>query len=240
MNEIVVIAFYKFVPLEDYVELRLPLHAACKKLGLKGTVLLASEGINGMLGGSREAIDGILQYLKTDDRFSNLEHKESYTSEVPFLKLKIRLKREIVALGVPEVSPLKQVGIYVAPNQWNELISDPEVIVVDTRNSFEYEHGTFKGAVDPKTKRFRDFPTFVEKELDPSKDKKVAMFCTGGIRCEKATSYLLEKGFEKVYHLQGGILKYLEEIPKEESLFQGECFVFDERIALDHDLSPNS
>ncbi len=192
-----------------------------------------------MLAGSREAIDVFLTSLRSDSRFLDIEHKESVTAEIPFLKLKVRLKKEIVAMGVPEISPLKKVGTYVAPKDWNALISDPDVIVVDTRNSFEFQTGTFKHAVNPKTTSFREFPAYVEKELDPAKNKKVAMFCTGGIRCEKATSLLLEKGFEEVYHLQGGILKYFEEVPKEESLFLGSCFIFDERIALDHDLKPD-
>jgi UPF0176 protein len=238
VNRIVVIAFYKFVPLPDYEKLRLALRSFCITQNLKGTILLAPEGINGMLGGSREDIDAILAHLRSDDRFADLEHKESYASEPPFIKMKVRLKREIVALGVPGVNPLTKVGTYVKPDQWNALITDPDVIVVDTRNSFEFEHGTFKGAIDPKTKAFRDFPKFVNEELDVSKHKKIAMFCTGGIRCEKATSYLLDQGFENVYHLQGGILKYLEEIPIEESLFEGKCFVFDEREALDQDLVP--
>ncbi|MBS1903631.1 MAG: rhodanese-related sulfurtransferase [Bacteroidetes bacterium] len=236
MEQITVIAFYKFVPLPDYEAMRLPLREYCNSLSLKGTILLASEGINGMLAGSRESIDTILARLRSDARLADLEHKESLHDTIPFRKMKVRLKREIVALGVESVDPLKMVGEYVKPAEWNALISDPDVLVIDTRNAFEFAKGTFRGSLDPKTKRFRDFPKFVESELDPSEHKKVAMFCTGGIRCEKATSYMLQKGFEKVYHLQGGILKYFEEVPKEESLFEGDCFIFDERIALDHDL----
>lgn len=236
MESVVVIAFYKFVALEDYEALKPKLKSLCAGLELKGTILLASEGINGMLAGSRASIDAYLQALRSDLRFSDIEHKESYTNEIPFLKLKVRLKKEIVAMGVPGISPLKKVGTYISPKEWNKLISDPDVIVIDTRNSFEFQTGTFKHAVDPKTTSFRDFPKYVEQELDPKKNKKVAMFCTGGIRCEKATSLLLEKGFEEVYHLQGGILKYFEEVPEEESLFLGSCFIFDERIALDHHL----
>jgi len=233
---IVVIAFYKFVSLPDYEEIRLPLRAFCKEHGVMGTVLLASEGINGMLAGTREAIDMAIAYLRSDHRFADLEWKESYYQEIPFEKMKVRLKREIVGLGIPQVDPLRKVGTYVPPEQWNELINDPDVILIDTRNNFEVELGTFKGAIDPKTKAFREFPKFVEHNLDPEKHKKVAMFCTGGIRCEKASSYMLDKGFQEVYHLQGGILKYLETVPKEESLFEGECFVFDDRVTLDHAL----
>lgn len=240
MEQITVIAFYKFVPLPDYEQMRPRLREVCLRLGLKGTILLASEGINGMLAGTADAIGEVLTYLRSDPRFADLEHKESLHDAIPFRKMKVRLKREIVALGVPSVDPLKMVGEYVKPADWNSLISDPDVIVIDTRNAFEFQKGTFARAIDPKTKRFRDFPEFVEKELDPSQHKKVAMFCTGGIRCEKATSFMLEKGFEKVYHLQGGILKYFEEVPKEESLFHGDCFIFDERIALDHELHANA
>jgi UPF0176 protein len=237
---IVVIAFYKFVPLSDYEQLRESLRTYCKEIGLKGTILLASEGINGMLGGTRESIDTFLEYIRNDTRFSDLEWKESYYENTPFEKMKVRLKREIVGLGVPNIDPLKKVGTYIPPQMWNEIMNDPDVTLIDTRNNFEVEIGTFKGAIDPKTKAFREFPKFVEENLDPSKNKKIAMFCTGGIRCEKASSYMLSKGFQEVYHLQGGILKYLEEIPKEESLFEGECFVFDDRIALDHELKKGS
>jgi UPF0176 protein len=233
---IVVIAFYKFVSLPDYVQLKPVLRDYCKEHGILGTILLASEGINGMLAGSRQAIDEFVSSIHSDSRFSDLQWKESYHAQIPFEKMKVRLKREIVGLGVQGVDPLRKVGTYIPPEKWNELLNDPEITLVDTRNTFEVELGTFKGAIDPKTRAFREFPAFVENTLDPEKNKKIAMFCTGGIRCEKASSYLLEKGFEEVYHLEGGILKYLEEIPKEESLFEGECFVFDERVTLDHEL----
>ena len=232
----VVIAFYKFVSLPDCEEMRIPLRTFCQQHGVMGTILLATEGINGTIAGRREGIDAVIMHLKSDPRFADFQWKESYFDGLPFEKMKVRLKREIVALGVPQVDPLRKVGEYVSPEKWNDLINDPEVIIVDTRNNYEVELGTFKGAVDPHTKAFREFPKFVEENLDPEKNKKIAMFCTGGIRCEKASSYLLDKGFLEVYHLQGGILKYLEEIPKEESLFEGECFVFDERVTLDHEL----
>jgi len=233
---VTVIAFYKFVPLPDYMELKPVLRTYCKEHGILGTILLASEGINGMLAGSRATVDEFIAYLQVDPRFANIEWKESYHEEIPFEKMKVRLKREIVGLGVPQVDPLRKVGTYISPEKWNEIINDPEITLIDTRNYFEVELGTFKGAIDPHTKAFREFPKFVEENLDPEKNKKIAMFCTGGIRCEKASSYLLEKGFAEVYHLHGGILKYLEEIPKEESLFEGECFVFDDRVTLDHEL----
>lgn len=236
MSQVVVIAFYKFVRLSELPQLKIDLLALCKGDGLLGTILIAEEGINGMLGGTREQIDSALRALHADPRFSDLDWKESFTDVMPFEKMKVRLKREIVALGVPQVDPTHHVGTYVAPQEWNTLISEPDVIVIDTRNSFEVDYGTFKNAIDPKTKAFRDFPDFVKENLESKKDQKIAMFCTGGIRCEKATSYLLDQGFHNVYHLQGGILKYLEEIPKEESLFEGECFVFDERVSLDHEL----
>jgi UPF0176 protein len=231
-----VAALYQFADFPDFAEWQKPLQALCRQHGIKGTLLLASEGINGTIAGLEEGIDAILTYLKSDPRFSKLEHKVSYASEMPFYRMKVRLKKEIVTLGVSEVNPGKQVGTYVKPNQWNQLILDPDVIVLDTRNIYEYEIGTFQGAVNPNTKTFREFPEFVQTHLDPNKHKKVAMFCTGGIRCEKASSYMLMKGFEEVYHLEGGILKYLEEVPESESLWQGECFVFDQRVAVKHGL----
>ncbi len=233
----VVIAFYKFVALPDCEEMRIPLRTFCQRHGVMGTILLATEGINGTIAGSRGGIDAVIAHLKSDIHFAEFEWKESYFDGLPFEKMKVRLKREIVGLGVPQVDPLRKVGKYIPPQQWNDLINDPEVIIVDTRNNYEVELGTFRGAIDPHTKAFREFPEFVEKNLDPEKNTKIAMFCTGGIRCEKASSYLLDKGFHEVYHLQGGILKYLEEIPKEESLFEGECFVFDDRVTLDHELN---
>ncbi len=233
-------ALYKFVSLPDYQALQAPIQAACESNNIKGTILLAEEGINGTIAGSIEDIHKVLNFLRTDpqfkNRFANLEHKESFADEHPFYRMKVRLKKEIVTLGVAGVSPTTQVGTYVKPEDWNALISDPNVILVDTRNDYEVDIGTFKGALDPKTTTFREFPEYVANNLDKTKHKKVAMFCTGGIRCEKASSYMMDQGFEEVYHLQGGILKYLETVPEEKSLWQGECFVFDQRVAVKHNL----
>jgi UPF0176 protein len=236
----IVAALYKFVALEDYAQLREPLLDVCRAQGLKGTLLLAAEGINGTVAGDRSAIDGLLAWLRRDPRFADLEHKESLHATPPFLRMKVKLKREIVTMGQPDVSPTRVVGTYVAPGDWDQLISDPEVLLVDTRNDYECAIGSFRGAVDPGLTTFREFPAWVEQNLDPRRHRKVAMFCTGGIRCEKASSYLLEQGFEAVFHLRGGILKYLEEVPREKSSWEGECFVFDERVAVDHDLARGS
>lgn len=235
-SPIVVAALYQFVSLPDYESLREPLLKQCQQENIMGTLLLAEEGINGTVSGSREGIDRLLAYLKKDVRFAQLEHKESFYDEQPFYRMKVKLKREIVTMGVDGIDPNHIVGTYVEPKDWNHLISDPDVTVVDTRNYYEYAIGSFRGAKDPNTTTFREFPDYVKKNLNPEKNKKVAMFCTGGIRCEKSTAYLKEQGFEEVYHLKGGILKYLEEVPKEQSLWEGECFVFDNRVAVDHDL----
>lgn len=236
----VVIAFYKFVELPDYQVIRTPMYEACRENGVRGTILLASEGINGMLAGPREGIDAVLKYLHADPRLADLEHKESFSEELPFKRLRVRLKREIITMGDNSIDPLEAVGEYVAPKDWNALISDPEVLLLDTRNDYEVNLGTFEGALDPSTESFRQFSGYVEEHLDPKKHKKVALFCTGGIRCEKATSYMLREGFEEVYHLRGGILKYLEEVPAEESMWNGECYVFDDRVSLDHRLEPGT
>ncbi|GGM24783.1 rhodanese-related sulfurtransferase [Pseudomonas asuensis] len=236
-SSIVVAALYKFVTLEDYVERREPLLNALLANEVKGTLLLAEEGINGTIAGSRTGIDAVLAFLKADPRLVDLEHKESYCDEQPFYRTKVKLKKEIVTLGVPGVDPNKKVGTYVDPKDWNALISDPDVVLIDTRNDYEVGIGTFTNAVDPKTKSFREFPQYVRQNFDPARHKKVAMFCTGGIRCEKASSFMLNEGFEEVYHLKGGILKYLEDVPQEESLWQGDCFVFDNRVTVRHDLS---
>lgn len=235
-TKIVVAALYKFANLDNYQALREPLLKHCQSKGIMGTLLLASEGINGTVSGTRSAIDSLIRYLKSDARLQELEHKESYCAEHPFYRMKVKLKKEIVTLGVPQIDPNQEVGEYVAPKDWNELISDPEVILIDTRNDYEVAIGTFEGAINPNTTNFREFPEYVAKNLADAKDKKIAMCCTGGIRCEKSTAYLLQQGFKHVYHLQGGILKYLEEIPPEQSLWNGECFVFDNRVAVDHEL----
>lgn len=227
-----VAAFYKFVSLPDYVELRAPLLALCQEQEIRGTILLAQEGINGTIAGSRPAIAQVLDYLRSDSRFADLNVKESETESRMFDRLKIKLKKEIVTLGIPEVDPTQKVGTYVKPQEWNAVISDPETIVIDVRNRFEVSVGSFEGAIDPETASFRQFPDYVRSQLDPTQHQKVAMFCTGGIRCEKASAYLLSQGFKQVYHLEGGILKYLEEVPSEESLWRGECFVFDQRVAV--------
>ena len=237
---VVVAALYKFFALPDYRELREPLLDACIAAGVKGTLLLAEEGINGTIAGSREAIDTILKYLKADDRLADIEHKESLDETIPFYRMKVKLKKEIVTMGVGGIDPNSLVGHYVEAKDWNALISDPDVTVIDTRNDYECNIGSFEGAVNPNTTTFREMPDYVKNNLDPKKNKKVAMFCTGGIRCEKSTAYMLSQGFEEVYHLKGGILKYLEEVPKEQSLWQGECFVFDNRVAVDHDLNVGS
>ena len=229
-------ALYKFVILPDYKALQAPIQAECERNNIKGTLLLAEEGINGTIAGLPADIHNVLNYLRKDPRLVDLEHKESYADEHPFYRMKVRLKKEIVTLGVPGVSPTKKVGTYVKPEDWNALISDPDIILIDTRNDYEVDIGTFKGAVDPKTTTFREFPEYVAKNLDKTKHKKVAMFCTGGIRCEKASSYMMDQGFEEVYHLQGGILKYLETVPEENSMWEGECFVFDQRVAVKHNL----
>lgn len=233
----VVAALYKFVALEDYAALRDPLLDFCNAHGIKGTLLLAREGINGTIAGTRESIDAVLAYLKRDARLADLEHKESYHDACPFKRMKVKLKKEIVTMGVEDIDPARIVGTYVEPKDWNALISDPDVIVIDTRNHYEYQLGSFERALDPNTETFRQFPDYVARALDPQKHKKVAMFCTGGIRCEKSTAYLLQQGFDEVYHLKGGILKYLEEVAPEQSLWRGECYVFDDRVAVDHSLS---
>ena len=201
-----------------------------------GTLLLASEGINGTIAGSERGIAEMLRFIKADSRFSDIQTKESLSDDKPFHRLKIKLKKEIVTLGVPGVSPVNKVGTYVKPQDWNAIVDDPEIPVIDTRNDYECDIGTFKGALDPQTQSFRQFPAYVSKTLDPKKHKKVAMFCTGGIRCEKASAYMLEQGFEEVYHLQGGILKYLEEVSESDSRWEGDCFVFDHRVGVGHGL----
>ena len=236
MGKFIVAALYKFVHLPDFRELRLPLLELCRNNSIKGTFLLAEEGINGTIAGTRNGIDMVLLYLKSDTRFFDLEHKEAYVDHMPFYRMKVKLKKEIVTMGIPEINPMHKAGRRVGAHEWNVLLTDPEVFIIDTRNHYEYEIGTFRNAVSPNTGSFSEFPEYVEKELNPEKHKKIAMFCTGGIRCEKATSYLLKQGFNEVYHLNGGILKYLEEVIPEENLWEGECFVFDGRVSVDKNL----
>lgn len=232
-ENIVVATFYKFVYLENLHEMQKSLLQRCKNHLVKGTILLAREGINGTIAGKRKAIDKMIEYLKADPKFSDMEHKESVYKTMPFYRMKVKLKKEIVSIGIPGINPNKMVGKRVCAHEWNKLITDPDVLVIDTRNQYEYEIGTFKNSVSPNTRSFSELPEFVNRLLTDYKNKKIAMFCTGGIRCEKATSYLLEQGFSDVYHLQGGILKYLEEINPEDNLWEGECFVFDNRVAVD-------
>jgi UPF0176 protein len=232
MTNFVVAALYKFAALPDFEAMIPPLKALCDAHGVKGTILMATEGVNGTIAGSREGIDAVSRHLRSDDRLKDLEYKESFAKEQPFFRMKVRPKKEIVTMGVPGIDPHKMVGRYVDPEAWNDLISDPDVIVLDTRNDYECGIGTFPGSIIPNTETFRQFPDFVKKNLNPAQHKKVAMFCTGGIRCEKASSYMLSQGFEEVYHLKGGILKYLEVIKAEESLWNGECFVFDNRASV--------
>lgn len=236
MSKITVAALYKFAQLPDYQEMQPGLLDFCVQQGLYGTLLLAEEGVNGTVAGPREGIDAMISFLKADPRLADLDHKLSFTDEMPFTRMKVKLKKEIVTLGVPGINPNERVGTYVAPEDWNALISDPDVLVIDTRNGYECDIGTFRGAIDPETTTFREFPAYISQNFNPAIHKKVAMFCTGGIRCEKASSLMVSQGFEQVYHLQGGILKYLEKIAPSESLWEGECFVFDQRISVGHGL----
>ena len=236
MTDIVVAAFYHFTPFEDPAALREPLLAQLSAHDLKGTILIAPEGFNGTLAGSREGIDSALDILRALPNSRQLEHKESHAESMPFYRLKVRLKKEIVTMKVPGVDPSTHVGTYVGPEDWNTLITDPDTIVIDARNDFEVEMGTFEGAINPTTASFSELPQWLDDHRAEWGDKKVAMFCTGGIRCEKATSFLKERGVDEVFHLKGGILKYLENIPEADSTWQGECFVFDHRVSVKHDL----
>ena len=242
MSTFLTAAFYKFVDLPDYVDLQAPLLAFCENQSVKGTILLAREGINSTIAGPVEGVHAVLAYLRNDPRLADLTHKEAFATSPPFYRMKVRLKREIVTMGVPEVNPGLMAGTYVKPEQWNALIEDPDVIVIDTRNDYEVSIGTFAGAVNPHIKRFADLPEWIRQngELNAKSGKKpkVAMFCTGGIRCEKSTALMRTEGFDEVYHLEGGILKYLETVPEQNSLWQGECFVFDERVSVGHGLIP--
>jgi UPF0176 protein len=240
-------ALYKFVNLPDFAELKQPLQTVCDDNQVKGTLLLAPEGINGTIAGPQAGVRKVLAWLHADSRLANLQHKESWSTEPPFLRMKVRLKKEIVTLRVPELDPNKTVGQYVSPKDWNDLISQPDVVLVDTRNDYEVAIGTFKGAMNPDIKTFTELPAWVDAQPalqpqaragDAPKKPRVAMFCTGGIRCEKSTALMKMKGYDEVYHLEGGILKYLEEVPPSQSLWEGECFVFDERVSVGHGLEP--
>ncbi len=235
-----VAAMYHFVGLDDFAEMKAPLLEVCQANGVMGTILLAREGVNGTIAGSRAGIDAVLGYLRSDPRLAGLRHKESFADAPPFRRMKVRLKREIVTMGVPDTDPGELTGERVDAARWNALIQDPDVLTIDTRNDYECAIGTFENAISPNTGTFREFPKFADTELDPKKHRKIAMFCTGGIRCEKATNYLMKQGFEEVYHLDGGILKYLETVDPAESLWRGECFVFDDRVAVDANLAPGS
>ena len=237
-NSIVVTALYKFVALPDYVALRQPLLDTMHQHDIKGTLLLAEEGINGTVSATQEGTDALFAWFARDERLADIEYKQSFCGAHPFYRSKVKLKKEIVTMGVPGIDPNRQVGTYVEPKDWNALLNDPEVLLIATRNDYEVAIGTFQGAEDPKLECFRQFPNYVRQHYDPSKHKKVAMFCTGGIRCEKASAFMLKEGFVEVYHLKGGILKYLEEVPPEESKWLGECFVFDNRVTVRHDLTP--
>jgi len=235
---ITVAALYHFTRFADPSGLRQPLLDLCLQMGVKGSLLLAGEGVNGTIAGDRAGIDAVLAHLRALPGCAGLQHKESPAETMPFGRMKVRLKREIVTMGQPDVDPLAAVGHYVAPQDWNALISAPDVVVIDTRNDYEVQIGTFQGAIDPGTHSFREFPDWWQHNKDRFHNKRIAMFCTGGIRCEKSTNYLLGQGVTEVFHLQGGILKYLEDVPQEASLWQGECFVFDERVSVGHGLIP--
>jgi UPF0176 protein len=229
-------ALYKFVEFNEFEAFREPLYNCMINNDVKGTLLLAREGINGTICGTREGIDNVLAFIRSQEAFADTEHKESPSDKQAFYRTKVKLKKEIVTMGIEWVDPKNIVGTYVEPKDWNDLIRDPEVLLIDTRNDYEYAVGTFEGAINPKTDSFREFPQYVKDHLDPEKHKKVAMFCTGGIRCEKSTAYLKSIGFDEVYHLKGGILKYLEEVPEEDTSWNGDCFVFDQRVTVRHGL----
>ncbi len=237
-KNIIVAALYKFADLPDFKNWQASLLELCNQHDVKGTLLLAHEGINGTIAGSRTGIDAVMNHIWADPRMKDMEYKESYADFNPFIRMKVRLKKEIVTLGVGKVDVIGQTGEHVDAHQWNQLISDPETIVIDTRNAYETSIGTFENAIDPKTTNFREFPEYISQNLEDKKDKKIAMFCTGGIRCEKATAYMKSQGFDQVYQLDGGILKYLETIPQDKSKWQGDCFVFDDRVTVTHDMTP--
>jgi len=242
-NPIRVATLYRFARFADPESLRAPLAKLCCAAGIKGTLLLAREGINGTIAGDGEAIDRVLAHVRTLPGCAQLEVKDSWTEAMPFYRMKVRLKREIVTMGEPDIDPLQGTGHYVAPEDWNKLVDDPDTILIDTRNDYEVAIGTFAGAIDPKTASFRDFPAWFRAQraaLTGKGPKRIAMFCTGGIRCEKSTAFLKAEGIDEVYHLQGGILKYLETVSPEQSRWRGECFVFDQRVAVTHGLEQGS
>ena len=232
-----IVAFYKFVSFSDYGSRQSEILKFCIEKNIRGTILLAEEGINGTIVGTKTNIHQFLLFLKSDSRFSDIKHKESYSDKIPFNRMKVKIKKEIVTLGQPNINPDKRSGVRVDPKDWNSLITDPNTVIVDTRNEYEYQIGTFENAISPKTTNFREFPNFVKQKLNSKKNKKFAIFCTGGIRCEKASIYMLNQGFKNVYQLNGGILKYLEEIDRDKTLWQGECFVFDSRVSVDYELA---
>lgn len=232
-NKYIITNFYKFVKLTDYIDLKTKLYNKMREIGILGTILLAEEGINGGFAGEPQQMQDFYSYLRQDPRFADLNFKETYDNFMPFEKVKVKLRKEIVTLGVPGIDPLRETGKHVHPKDWNKLISSPDVVVVDTRNTYEFELGSFKNSVNPETENFRDFPKYVNENLLDKKDKKIAMFCTGGIRCEKSTAYLMSLGFKEVYQLDGGILNYFKEVPAQDSMWEGGCFVFDERITID-------
>ena len=242
MTGFLIAAFYKFVELPDFAELKAPLLSRCEQQEVKGTILLASEGINSTIAGSAAGVHAVLAHLRRDPRLTDLKHKEAWAAKSPFHRLKVRLKREIVTLGVPDLNPSAMAGEYVKPQDWNALISAPDVVVIDTRNDYEVGMGTFAHAINPQIQSFSMLPDWVRQtpalKTSSGKKPKVAMFCTGGIRCEKSTAFLRSQGFDEVYHLEGGILKYLETVPEAQSLWQGQCFVFDERVSVGHGLTP--
>jgi len=239
-NSFVVAALYQFTTLDDFQSLQKPLLTTMLALDIKGTLLLAHEGINGTVAGTQTSIDKLLDWIRSDIRLANIDAKFSYDDSIPFYRTRVKLKKEIVSMNVENIDPINSSGTYVKPKDWNVLISDPDVVLVDTRNDYESAIGTFKNSIIPNTTSFREFPDYSTNELSNFKKRKVAMFCTGGIRCEKSTAYLKQQGFEEVYHLQGGILKYLEDIPESESLWEGECFVFDNRVTVNHSLEKGS
>lgn len=232
MKSYIIATFYRFCPLPDLESLREPLLAAMKMHQILGTLILAAEGINGGMGGTPENMQKMYAVIRSDARFADLAFKETHSDFMPYEKAKVKFRKEIVTLGVPDVDPLQQSGTRLSPREWNELLTDPEVLLIDTRNTYEIEYGTFQNAINPQTENFRDFPAYVQSHLLDKKDKKIAMCCTGGIRCEKSTAYLKKLGFNQVYQLEGGIIEYMKTIPPEESRWEGQCFVFDERIAI--------